>query len=125
MPFRSGLPPDDSGGDYRGPYGIGRPAHGSDPTASYQFGAPSYRSNIRPKITVHDLQYELQADGEERACLTVCVTATDQALKFDLTFPLERQAGHVEVTLVEAQSRLLDFLDAVLQELRTNPIARE
>ncbi len=40
MPYQKGLPPlAEPLGDYRGPFGIGRPAHGSDPKAHYSFGA--------------------------------------------------------------------------------------
>jgi hypothetical protein len=33
--------------DYRGPYGYGRPAHGSDSNAQYGFGGPQPRYEAR------------------------------------------------------------------------------
>jgi hypothetical protein len=125
MGFQKGLPVTKVEGDYRGPYGVGRPAHGSDPEAAYRFGEDWVRPQLPPEgatITVQDLQYELQIQDQHRACLKIGVTSADGGITFDLTFPLEQQSGEVEVTLRHAQVRLISVIEAVLASLRNKPL---
>lgn len=125
MGFHKGLPVTKIEGDYRGPYGVGRPAHGSDPQAAYQFGEDWVRPQLPPAgatVTVQDLQYDLEVQDQHRACLKISVTSADGEFNFNLTFPLEQQSGEVEVTLRHAQSRLISFIETVLASLRSKPL---
>jgi hypothetical protein len=125
MSFHKGLPAGKPEGDYRGPYGIGRPAHGSDPQASYQFGEDWVRPQLPPEtasITVQDLQYELQIQDQHRACLKISVASADGDFAFELTFPLEQQSGQIDVTLRHAQARLISFIETVLTSLKSRPL---
>jgi hypothetical protein len=125
MGFYKGLPVEHAAGDYRGLYGVGRPAHGSDPHAAYQFGESWVRPQLPPQaatVTVEDLHYELQRHDQHRACLKISVASPDRAFDFELTFPLEQQSGEVEMTLRQAQARLIPFIEAVLASLRSKPL---
>ncbi len=52
MQYEKGLPAlGEPLGDYRGPFGIGRPAHGSDPNAHYSFGAPLAKDASEQAVT--------------------------------------------------------------------------
>ena len=52
MSFWKGLPPTEPEGDYRGRYGIGRRAHGSDPHAHYEFAAKIDPRAVPPELVV-------------------------------------------------------------------------
>jgi hypothetical protein len=122
MSFHKGLPAGKVEGDYRGPYGVGRPAHGSDPQAVYRFGEDLVRPQLPPEgasVTVQDLQYELQIQDLHRACLKGSVTSADGDFAFELTFPLEYQSGQVDVTLRHAQAHLISFIETVLTSLKS------
>lgn len=55
MQYQKGLPPlAEPLGDYRGRFGIGRPAHGSDPNAQYSFGAPLAKDAAVGSVTAGD-----------------------------------------------------------------------
>lgn len=125
MNFQKGLPASEIQGDYRGPYGVGRPAHGSDPQAAYRFGEDWVRPQLPAKgahVTVQDLQYELQIQDQHRACLKISVASADGDFAFELTFPLEGQTGQVDVTLRQAQARLIAFIETVLTRLKSQPL---
>jgi hypothetical protein len=125
MSFHKGLPVNKIEGDFRGPYGVGRPAHGSDPHAAYHFGEDWIRPQLPPggaSITVEDLQYELQMQDRPRACLKITVASGDGELRFALTFPLDQQSGEVDLTLRHAQTRLISFIETVLASLKSKPL---
>jgi hypothetical protein len=130
--YLKGLPTKEIRGDFRGRYGIGRPAHGSDPNASYQFGEESTRTPLASipleapttstTVTVTDLHYELQRNDKHRACLKVFIASMDRQFEFDITFPLDHQEGRVDATLEHAQACLITFLHAVLNDLQSRPL---
>ena len=130
--YFKGLPSNKVEGDYRGHYGIGRPAHGADPNASYQFEEESKRIPFgsipldepatSTTVTVTDLHYELERNDEHRACLKVFVASTDKQVEFEIIFPLDHQEGRIEATLEHARTRLASFLQAVLNDLQSRPL---
>jgi hypothetical protein len=125
MSFQKGLPASKITGDYRGPYGVGRAAHGSDPRAAYRFGEDWVRPQLPPEgasVTVKDLQYEVHIQDQHRVCLKVLVASAHDEFAFELTFPLENQIGQIDLTLRHAQARLIAFIETVLASLKSRPL---
>ena len=141
MSYTKGIPSreDTSRQDTRGRFGLGRPAHGSDPAASYGFGVPRGAIILEPPaqeehppalqlsshLAVQDLQYEVHLHDEQTARMTISAPSIDGHSHLEFVFPLDHQAGHVEATLIQAQSSLIAFLEAVVRELKTRPLRLE
>lgn len=131
LPAREDVPQHDT----RGQFGLGRPSHGSDPAASYVFEAPRTMAPILPAkdkqapelqlsshLAVQDLQYEVHIHDEQTARMTISAPSNDGRSHLEFVFPLDHQSGHVEATLMQAQSSLISFLEAVVRELKTTPL---